>query len=88
VPLPAPGRYELAVWYPAAEDQATNAVYSAGGAAEAPLAMLDQRRWNARWLPLGTVDAAAPALVVTVRNAGTGTLVADALRIVAVPMVH
>jgi len=88
VPLPAPGRYELAVWYPAAEGQATNAVYSAGGAAEAPLAMLDQRRWNARWLPLGTVDAAAPELVVTVRNAGTGTLVADALRIVAVPMVH
>jgi len=88
VPLPAAGRYELAVWYPAAESQATSAVYSAGGAAGAPLAMLDQRRWNARWLPLGTVDAAAPELVVTVRNARTGTLVADALRVVAVPMVQ
>ena len=86
VPLPAPGRYELAVWYPAAEGQATHAVYSAGGVESAPLATLDQRRWNARWLPLGTVEAAGSELVVTVRNAGTGTLVADALRVVAVPM--
>ncbi len=84
--MPAPGRYELAVWYPAAEGQATHAVYSAGGAESAPLATYDQRRWNARWLPLGTVDAAGSELVVTVRNAGTGTLVADALRVVAVPM--
>jgi Beta-lactamase enzyme family len=88
VALPAPGRYELAVWYPAADGQATNAVYLAGGTASAPLAVLDQRRWNARWLPLGTVDAVGAELVVTVRNAGTGTLVADALRVVAVPTIH
>jgi hypothetical protein len=50
--------------------------------------MLDQRRWNARWLPLGTVEAAGAELVVTVRNAGTGTLVVDALRVVAVPTNH
>jgi len=81
--LPAPGRYELAVWYPAAEDQATSAVYTVSGTS-APLATYDQRRWNARWLPLGIVDAAASELIVTVRNTGTGTLVADALRVVAV----
>ena len=84
VPLPAPGRYELAVWYPAAEKQTTSAVYSASGAAVAPLATYDQRRWNARWLPLGTVDTTGSALTVTVRNTGKGTLVADALRVVAV----
>jgi len=86
--LPGPGHYELAVWYPAAEGQATNAVYSTGGTADSPLAMLDQRRWNARWLPLGTVEAAGAELVVTVRNAGTGTLVVDALRVVALPTTH
>jgi hypothetical protein len=84
VPLPTPGRYELAVWYPAAAGQATGAVYSASGAATAPLATYDQRRWNARWLPLGAVDAAGAELIVTVRNTGSGILVADTLRIVAV----
>jgi protein phosphatase methylesterase 1 len=84
VALPAPGRYELAAWYPAADGQAPQAVYSMAGATGAPLASFDQRRWNARWLPLGEVDVAGEELVVTVRNPGTGTLVADALRVVAV----
>jgi protein phosphatase methylesterase 1 len=83
VPLPMPARYDLAVWYPAADGQATRAAYSAAGAATASLATYDQRRWNARWLPLGTVDAAAGELVVTVRNAGTGRLVADSVRVTA-----
>ena len=83
VPLPASGRYELAVWYPAAEKQTAGAIYSAASPAIVPLTTYDQRRWNARWLPLGTIEAAGPDLVVTVRNAGTGTLVADALRIIA-----
>ena len=84
VSLPAPGRYELAVWYPAAEDPATSAGYSSSGSAVVPLATYDQRRWNARWLPLGTVDVVGSELTVTVRNTGTGTLVADALRVIAV----
>jgi protein phosphatase methylesterase 1 len=84
VPLPAPGRYELAAWYPAAGDQATSAVYSFSDSAVVPLATYDQRRWNARWLPLGTVEVAGSTLTVTVHNTGTGTLVADALRVFAV----
>jgi protein phosphatase methylesterase 1 len=84
VPIPAPGRYEISVWYPAADGQTSNAVYSVAGAADAPLAAFDERRWNARWLPLGPVDVDGRELTVTVRNAGTGTLVADALRVMAV----
>jgi hypothetical protein len=83
VPLPSPGQYELAVWYPAAEGQTAGAIYSVRSPVIAPLMTYDQRRWNARWLPLGTIDSAGQELVVTVRNAGTGTLVADALRIIA-----
>ena len=83
VAVPAPGRYEVSTWYPAADGQASSAVYSAAGA---QLATFDQRRWNARWLPLGAVDLAGTELEVTVRNGGTGTLVADVLRVVALPV--
>jgi len=37
---------------------------------------------------LRVLEAAGAELVVTVRNAGTGTLVVDALRIVALPTTH
>jgi hypothetical protein len=85
IAVPAPGRYEVSTWYPAADGQSSSAAYSAAGI---QLATLDQRRWNARWLPLGTVDVAGLELEVTVRNGGTGTLVADALRIVGVQMIR
>ena len=82
VRVPGPGSYELAAWYPAGAAQTASAAYSVGG--EAPLATLDQQHWHARWLPLGTVDVDGTDLAVTVRNTGAGTLVADALRVVAV----
>lgn len=85
VPIPGPGRYELSAWYPASEVQASSAVYAQRGSADTQLATYDQRRWNARWLPLGIVDASGPELLVTVRNGGEGTLVADALRVHPLP---
>jgi hypothetical protein len=63
--------------------QTAGAIYSVRSPVIAALMTYDQRRWNARWLPLGTIDSAGEELVVTVRNAGTGALVADALRIIA-----
>jgi hypothetical protein len=81
-----PGRYELAAWYPASAAQTANAAYTLSGGDGTPVVELDQRHWHARWLPLGTVDVAGSEVFVTVRNAGTGTLVADALRVVAVPL--
>jgi len=86
VRLPRPGRYEVAVWYPAADGQTASAAYALAGDGTAPDVVLDQRHWHARWLPLGVVDVRGEELVVSVRNGGTGTLVADALRVVSVPV--
>jgi Beta-lactamase enzyme family len=86
IAVPNPGRYELAAWYPASAAQTANAAYTLSGGDGTAVVELDQRHWHARWLPLGTVDVAGSEVIVTVRNAGTGTLVADALRVVAVSM--
>jgi protein phosphatase methylesterase 1 len=84
VELPRAGRYELAVWFPAAPDRSATARYEIEGR-EVPV-YYDQRRWGARWLPLGEVDARSRTLVVRVRNDGEGgRLVADTLRVSAVP---
>jgi Beta-lactamase enzyme family len=85
VAVPRPGHYELAVWYPASPEQTTKAAYTLSGGNTAPVVVLDQQHWHARWLPLGTIDVPGKELTVTVRNDGSGLLVADALRAMAVP---
>jgi protein phosphatase methylesterase 1 len=83
VAVPAPGRYELAVWYPAGEDRTPAARYEIDGR-EVPV-YYDQRRWGARWLPLGEVDVAGSGFGVRVRADAEGLLVVDALRVSAAP---
>ncbi len=83
VEVPAPGRYELAVWYPAGEDHTPAARYEIDGH-DVPV-HYDQRRWGARWLPLGEVDVRGRSVVVRVRAEADGRLVADTLRVSAVP---
>jgi hypothetical protein len=86
VRVPRAGRYEVAVWYPAAAGQTPNARYVLDDVGDAPGIVLDQRHWHARWIPLGEVEARGDDVVIEVRNAGAGTLVADALRVVLVPV--
>lgn len=83
VDVPAPGRYELAVWYPAGEDRTPAARFEIEGH-DVPV-HYDQRRWGARWLPLGEVDVRGRSVVVRVRAEAEGLLVADTLRVSAVP---
>jgi protein phosphatase methylesterase 1 len=85
VRVPRPGQYEVAAWYPAAAGQTANATYTVAGDGTAADVVLDQQHWHARWLPLGVVDVRGEELVVSARNAGAGTLVADTLR-VSVPV--
>jgi hypothetical protein len=84
VPVPRAGRYEVAVWYPAAADQTPAARYDLGGR-EVPV-WLDQRHWGARWLPLGEVEAKDGAVTVRVSSdAEDGRVVAGAIRVTALP---
>lgn len=83
VTVPGPGRYELAVWYPAGADRTPAARYAIEGL-EVPV-YHDQRRWGARWLPLGVVDVRGTSVAVRVRADAPGLLVADTVRISAVP---
>jgi hypothetical protein len=83
VEVPKAGRYELAVWYPAGQDRTPAARYEIDGR-EVPV-FHDQRRWGARWLPLGEVDVKGTSIGVRVRSEAEGLLVVDTLRVSAVP---
>lgn len=83
VEVPKPGRYELAVWYPAGEDRTPAARYEIDGR-DVPV-YYDQRRWGARWLPLGEIDVKGTSVGVRVRSEAEGLLVVDTLRVSAVP---
>lgn len=84
VRVPRPGRYEVATWFPAAANQSATARYDLAGH-EVPV-WIDQRRWGARWLPLGEVESRDGFVVVRVSSdAEEGSLVADAIRVTALP---
>jgi protein phosphatase methylesterase 1 len=83
VEVPKAGRYELSVWYPAGDDRTPAARYEIDGR-EVPV-FHDQRRWGARWLPLGEVDVEGTSVGVRVRSEAEGLLVVDTLRVSAVP---
>lgn len=84
VRVPRPGRYEVATWFPAGADHSAAARYDLAGR-DIPV-WIDQRRWGARWLPLGDVDARDGVVVVRVSSdAEEGRLVVDALRVTALP---
>jgi hypothetical protein len=82
VRVPHPGRYEVAAWLPAAADLSAAARYEIEGH-ELPV-WIDQRRWGARWLPVGAVESHDGFVVVRVSSdAEEGRLVADAIRVTA-----
>jgi hypothetical protein len=84
IAVPRPGRYEVATWFADGPAQSGAARYELVG--NAVPAYYDQRRWGARWLPLGEVDVAGGELVVRLTSdAEEGLLVADTLRVTAVP---
>lgn len=76
------GRYEVAVWYPAQAGNTRSAEFIIDHADGSTRIELDQSTWGARWIRLGDFrfDARAPG-TVTLRNSGTGALVADSLRV-------
>lgn len=88
VRVPAPGRYEVAAWHVAgAANTAAASYHVAVPRAATPPATttLDQRVWNARWLPIAEVDVAGRAFTVRLTADAPGRLVADTLRIARIP---
>lgn len=79
--LKQPGRHALAVWYPAAADQATRAVFTVQHAQGTTVVTLDQTTWGARWLPLGDFEFDAGGGSVTLEAPEGGVLAADTLRV-------
>ena len=75
------GRHSLAVWYPAAADQAARAVFTVQHARGRTVVTLDQSTWGARWLPLGDFDFDARGGSVTLDAPEGGILAADTLRV-------
>ncbi|MFJ8579503.1 exo-alpha-sialidase [Micromonospora sp. NPDC093277] len=79
--VPASGVYQVAVWYTAHENRASNAPYvvkHAGGATTVPV---DQRSRNGQWVSLGEFSFAEGTATVELSNNADGYVIADAVRI-------
>ncbi|WP_157877342.1 golvesin C-terminal-like domain-containing protein [Streptomyces odonnellii] len=82
--VPVSGRYDVAVWYTAHTNRASNAPYVISHAAEDPTTVrVDQRRRGGQWVSLGTFSftAGRPA-TVELSDAADGYVVADAVRLI------
>ena len=85
VDIPATGRYRVEVWFPAKSGYNERAPYIVATTAGNQTVHISQQSGGGRWVSLGTFElAAGDADVVAVsrwRTAGTGYIVADAVRI-------
>lgn len=83
------GRYEVATWYPAASNRATDSPFTIHHAAGASTVRVNQQTNSGRWVLLGTYDFVAnpqPKVVLTDQVSDSTKLVlADAIRLKAVP---
>ena len=77
LPVPSDGVYEVAVWYTAASNRATNAPYTVGSAT----IPVDQSSRGSQWVSLGHFRFAAGVATVGLSDKADGYVIADAVRI-------
>jgi hypothetical protein len=78
--LPEAGTYEVAAWWTAAEDRATNAPYTVNARDGAHTVRMNQREGGSAWVSLGEFPVAAGPVSVTLSDDADGVVVADAIR--------
>jgi hypothetical protein len=78
--LPEAGTYEVAAWWTAADDRATNAPYTVHASDGVHTVRVNQREGGAAWVRLGEFPFAAGSVRVTLRDDADGVVVADAVR--------
>jgi len=78
---PSDGRYEVAVWYPVLEGNASAVDYVVQHAGGESRIRLDQTMWGSRWITLGDFDLRRREGQVTLEGAGRGHLAAGPLRL-------
>ena len=83
--IPADGRYEIAVWYPALVGNAATVDYVVMQAAGITRLRLDQTMWGARWIKLGDFDLLHGAAEISLEAIGPGHLAAGPVRIARWP---
>lgn len=81
--VPASGVYDVAVWYTADTNRATDAAYTVGYAGGSTVVRVDQTERGSRWVSLGSFPftAGTPA-VVELSDDADGYVVADAVRFI------
>jgi hypothetical protein len=85
--VPQAGRYEIALWYDAAEPNtraAQASIADASGRLQA-LGSVDQSTWGRRWIRLGDVDLVRGPAAVTLTPAPPGVAAGGRLRITRWP---
>ncbi|QXE34978.1 exo-alpha-sialidase [Streptomyces sp. GMY02] len=82
--VPVSGRYDVAVWYTAHTNRASNAAYVIDHAAGDPTTVrVDQRQRGGQWVSLGTFSfTAGRQATVELSDAADGYVVADAVRLI------
>jgi sterol desaturase/sphingolipid hydroxylase (fatty acid hydroxylase superfamily) len=83
--VPADGRYEIAIWYPALDGDASAVDYVVHHAAGVSRVRLDQTMWGSRWIKLGDFEMRRGEGEVSLEAAGPGRLTAGPVRITRWP---
>lgn len=78
--LPEAGTYEVAAWWTAAQDRATNAPYTVHARDGARTIRVNQREDGAAWVSLGELPFTAGPVRVTLSDDADGVVIADAIR--------
>ncbi|MFK4041822.1 exo-alpha-sialidase [Nonomuraea wenchangensis] len=79
--VPTSGVYQVAVWYTADGNRASNAPYVVNHAGGSTTVRVDQRSRNGRWVSLGEYSFAAGVATVELADDANGYVIADAVRI-------
>jgi hypothetical protein len=81
--VPQTGVYEVAVWYPAASNRASNAPYVVNAADGSGTFRVDQRGEGSRWVVLGSFTfVAGDSATIELSDDADGYVIADAVRLV------
>lgn len=83
--VPEEGLYEVCAWHVQSEDNTTTAVYTIAHGDGKSTAAVDQQHLGGRWVKLGDFRFTPEVGMVTVTNASTGTLTADAVKVTRWP---
>jgi hypothetical protein len=81
--VPATGVYQVAVWYTADPNRATNAPYVVTHAGGSTTVRMNQQSRGGQWVSLGEFVLVAGTATVELTNDADGYVIADAVRVLS-----